>query len=67
VEELLEDEDEDDRVIRIVARRPKVEGEVLHAYFKSHAGNPIINFLAFLVFGEGDAAPLTHEVLRRAH
>ena len=41
-------------------------GKVPHAYFKWHEGNPIVNLFAFLLFGEGDAAPLTHEVLRRA-
>jgi len=41
-------------------------GEVPHAYFKWHEGNPITNLFAFLFFGEGDAAPLAHEVLRRA-
>lgn len=41
-------------------------GKIPHAYFKWHDGNPIVNLFAFLVFGEGDAAPLTHEVLRRA-
>lgn len=41
-------------------------GEVPHAYFKWHDGNPIANLFSFLFLGEGDAAPLTHEVLRRA-
>ena len=41
-------------------------GKVPHAYFKWHEGNPITNLFAFLMFGEGDAAPLAHEVLRRA-
>ena len=44
----------------------KDTGQVPHAYFKWHEGNPIVNLFAFLFFGEGDAAPLTHEVLRRA-
>jgi hypothetical protein len=44
----------------------KRTGNIPHAYFKWHEGNPIANLFAFLVFGEGDAAPLTHEVLRRA-
>jgi len=44
----------------------KRTGKVPHAYFKWHEGNPIVNLFAFLVFGEGDVAPLTHEVLRRA-
>jgi hypothetical protein len=44
----------------------KRTGRVPHVYFKWHEGNPIANLLAFLFLGEGDAAPLTHEVLRRA-
>ncbi|MEO6966096.1 MAG: amino acid transporter [Acidobacteriaceae bacterium] len=41
-------------------------GKVPHAYFKWQEGNPLGNIVAFLFLGEGDAAPLTHEVLRRA-
>jgi hypothetical protein len=41
-------------------------GKVPHVYFNWHEGNPLANLFAFLFFGEGDAAPLTHEVLRRA-
>jgi hypothetical protein len=41
-------------------------GKVPHAYFKWKEGNPVGNLLRFLFFGEGDIAPLTHEVLRRA-
>jgi hypothetical protein len=44
----------------------KRTGKVPHAYFKWHEGNPITNLLTFLFLGEGDTAPLTHEVLRRA-
>ena len=44
----------------------KRTGKVPHVYFKWHEGNPIVNLFSFLFFGEGDAAPLTHEVLRRA-
>jgi hypothetical protein len=44
----------------------KRTGKVPHVYFKWHEGNPIANLFAFLFLGEGDAAPLTHEVLRRA-
>jgi hypothetical protein len=44
----------------------KRTGKVPHAYFKWHEGNPIANLFGFLLFGEGDTAPLTHEVLRRA-
>lgn len=44
----------------------KRTGRVPHVYFTWHEGNPIVNLFAFLFFGEGDTAPLTHEVLRRA-
>jgi len=41
-------------------------GKVPHAYFKWTEGNPIGNLFRFMVLGEGDVAPITHEVLRRA-
>ncbi len=44
----------------------KMTGQVPHAYFKWKEGNPIANVIRFLFLGEGDAAPLTHEVLRKA-
>ncbi len=37
-----------------------------HIYFKWTEGNPIVNVFRFLFLGEGDAAPITHEVLRKA-
>jgi hypothetical protein len=37
-----------------------------HVYFQWTNGNPIGNLIRFLVLGEGDVAPLVHEVLRRA-
>lgn len=41
-------------------------GVVPHAYFGWTEGNPIVYFLKFLAFGEGDTAPVTREVLRQA-
>ena len=41
-------------------------GQVPHAYFKWHEGNPVANVFKFIFFGEGDTAPIAHEVLRRA-
>jgi hypothetical protein len=41
-------------------------GKVPHGYFKWKEGNPIMNVIRFLFLGEGDNAPVTHEVLRRA-
>lgn len=44
----------------------KSTGRVPHAYFEWNEGHPIGNIFRFLFLGEGDVAPLTHEVLRRA-
>jgi hypothetical protein len=44
----------------------KTTRRIPHAYFKWTEGNPIGNLLRFLVLGEGDVAPIAHEVLRRA-
>ncbi|HZL56601.1 MAG TPA: amino acid transporter, partial [Bryobacteraceae bacterium] len=44
----------------------KDTGQVPHAYCKWHEGNPIGNVFRFLFLGEGDVAPIAHEVLRRA-
>ena len=41
-------------------------GKVPHAYFSWTEGNPVANIFRFIFLGEGDTAPLTHEVLRRA-
>ena len=41
-------------------------GSVPHAYFRWTEGNPVANIFRYIFFGEGDTAPLTHEVLRRA-
>ena len=39
--------------------------DIPHAYFGWTEGNPIAYLLKFLVFGEGDTAPVTREVLRQ--
>ena len=41
-------------------------GHLPHVYFHWSDASPINNVLRFLFFGDGDTAPLTHEVLRRA-
>jgi hypothetical protein len=44
----------------------KITGQVPHIYFNWKEGNPVANIFRFLFLGEGDAAPVTHEVLRKA-
>src|SRR6478735_6646388 len=41
-------------------------GAIPHIYFAWTEGNPLQQFLRFLLFGQGEVAPVTREVLRRA-
>jgi hypothetical protein len=41
-------------------------GVIPHVYFGWTEGNPIKYLARFVLFGEGDIAPVTHEILRRA-
>jgi hypothetical protein len=41
-------------------------GRLPHVYFGWSEGNPIAYLLKYIAFGEGDTAPVTHEVLRKA-
>ncbi|MEV7795298.1 amino acid transporter [Streptomyces sp. NPDC087512] len=41
-------------------------GGMPHIYFEWTEGNPFANFLRFFLFGQGEVAPVTREVLREA-
>ncbi|MEU6403201.1 amino acid transporter [Streptomyces sp. NPDC046985] len=41
-------------------------GRIPHMYFEWTEGNPFHNFLRFFLFGHGEVAPVTREVLREA-
>jgi len=41
-------------------------GKIPHAYFGWTEGNPFLYALRYVLFGEGDIAPVTREILRQA-
>ncbi len=41
-------------------------GKIPHVYFGWSEGNPIMYLARFILFGEGDTAPVTREILRQA-
>jgi len=53
-------------IAAVLIHLEKMTGKVPHGYFNWTEGNPIGNIFRFLILGEGDVAPLVHEVLRRA-
>lgn len=41
-------------------------GKIPHVYFGWSEGNPIAYLIRYILFGEGDTAPVTREILRQA-
>jgi hypothetical protein len=44
----------------------RTTGCIPHVYFHWTELSPFVNAMRFIFLGEGDTAPLTHEILRRA-
>jgi hypothetical protein len=44
----------------------QMTGGIPQVYFHWTDVDPVINLMRFVFLGEGDTAPLTHEILRRA-
>jgi hypothetical protein len=43
-----------------------ITGKIPHVYFGWSEGNPIRYLIRYILFGEGDTAPVTREILRQA-
>jgi hypothetical protein len=41
-------------------------GQRPHVYFEWTEGNPVLNFIRYLIFGQGEVAPVTREMIRQA-
>ena len=53
-------------IAAILLKVQAISGQTSHAYFGWTEGNPISYVLKYIFLGEGDTAPVTREVLRRA-
>jgi hypothetical protein len=53
-------------IAAILLKAQATSGQTSHAYFGWTEGNPISYVLKYIFLGEGDTAPVTREVLRRA-
>jgi hypothetical protein len=53
-------------IAALLLRLQAQTGQIPHAYFGWTEGNPITYVLKYLFLGEGDTAPVTREILRRA-
>ena len=53
-------------IAALLIQLKRMTGCIPHVYFHWADIDPIINLMRFIFLGEGDTAPLTHEILRRA-
>jgi hypothetical protein len=55
-----------DTIAAVLMKLRERTNEIPHACFNWTEGHPLGQLLLFLVFGDGEVAPVTREVLRRA-
>ena len=53
-------------IAALLLRIRDMTGGMPHAYFSWSEGNPLVYIFNYIVFGQGDVPPVTHEVLREA-
>jgi hypothetical protein len=53
-------------IAALLIQLKKTTGSIPHVYFHWTDVDPIVNLMRFVFLGEGDTAPVTHEILRRA-
>jgi hypothetical protein len=53
-------------IAALLIQLKETTGCIPHVYFHWTDVSPVVNVMRFIFLGEGDTAPLTHEVLRRA-
>ncbi len=53
-------------IAALMLRIRDMTGVIPHVYFSWTEGNPIVYIFNYIVFGQGDVPPVTHEVLREA-
>jgi hypothetical protein len=53
-------------IAALLIQLKQTTGCIPHVYFHWADIDPIVNLMRFVFLGEGDTAPLTHEILRRA-
>ena len=53
-------------IAALMLRIRDMTGVIPHVYFAWTEGNPLVYIFNYIVFGQGDVPPVTHEVLREA-